>query len=84
MLMKGLLDLKREDFFQTPTSTTTRGHCMKVAKLRAVTRVRRNQWNIRSVNDWNSLPNHVVLARSINEFKNLLDDFWADHVYDLV
>jgi len=27
---------------------------------------------------WNSLPNEVITATSINSFKNRLDLFWAD------
>jgi len=33
---------------------------------------------------WNSLPNHVVFADTINTFKNRLDKFWSDQqvLYD--
>ena len=33
---------------------------------------------------WNSLPNHVVSADTINTFKNRLDKFWSDQevLYD--
>ena len=27
---------------------------------------------------WNNLPSDVVRAKSVNEFKNALDDFWKD------
>ena len=27
---------------------------------------------------WNSLPNEVITATSVNSFKNRLDLFWAD------
>ena len=33
---------------------------------------------IRVVNIWNSLPNEVISATSVNSFKNRLDLFWAD------
>ena len=29
------------------------------------------------MNNWNSLPNHVVNAGSLNIFKNSLDRLWA-------
>jgi len=32
----------------------------------------------RVVNIWNSLPNHVITATSMNSFKNRLHIFWAD------
>lgn len=83
MLMNGSVDLRKEDFFRTPPVGTTRGHPMKVAKPRATSRPRRNNWSTRTVNDWNSLPVHVIQATSLNQFKNRLDEFWADHVHDI-
>ena len=83
MLMNSSVDLRRDDFFRAPPIGTTRGHSMKVAKPRANSRPRRNNWSVRTVNDWNSLPAHVIQATSLNQFKNRLDEFWADHVYDI-
>jgi len=37
--------------------------------------VRKNFFSCRVVNDWNSLPNHVRMSTSVNEFKNNYDDF---------
>ena len=33
---------------------------------------------------WNSLPNQVVCAQTVNSFKNRLDKFWSDQevLYD--
>jgi len=33
---------------------------------------------------WNSLPNHVVSADTVNTFKNRLDNYWSnqDELYD--
>jgi len=38
----------------------------------------------RSLNNWNSLPNHVVLSDTVNMFKSRLDKFWQhqDLIYD--
>ena len=38
----------------------------------------------RVVNAWNSLPDHVVLSKTMNTFKSLLDKFWQhqDMIYD--
>ena len=83
MLMNGHLNLEVDTFFQPAPSTGTRGHPLKVAKPRAVSRARRNHWSVRSVNDWNSLPSHVVLAPTTNEFKTRLDKHWCDHMYDI-
>ena len=34
-------------------------------------------FTVRAMNDWNSLPNHVVNAPTINDFKNALDSSWS-------
>ena len=41
--------------------------------------VKRNSFYYRSIRIWNDLPANVVDAESLNEFKNRLDDFWANH-----
>ena len=83
MLMNGLLKMSKDDFFQPAPTASTRGHPMKVAKPRAVSRARRNHWSIRAINDWNSLPAHVVLAPTLNSFKNRLDEHWTSHKFDI-
>ena len=44
----------------------------------------RNSFTVRIVNLWNSLPDNVVSANTVNTFKNILDKFWSDQelVYD--
>ena len=41
-------------------------------------------FTVRIVNLWNSLPENVVSANTVNTFKNRLDKFWSDRdlVYD--
>lgn len=82
-LMHGQLGVPREAFFQAPHVDTTRGHRFKVAKPRAVTRVRRNHFAVRTVTDWNSLPSWVVDAPSTNAFKNRIDKHWGGFFYDI-
>ena len=40
--------------------------------------------NNRVIPIWNSLPNQVVSAKTVNNFKFRLDKFWSDHnvLYD--
>ena len=37
-----------------------------------------------SINIWNSFPNYVVIAESVNSFKSRLDKLWQhqDIIYD--
>ena len=69
----------------TPTENTrTRGHSMKLPKIRASTTVKANSFTHRIVNCWNNLPEETVSAPSVNSFKNRLDALWKHHplMYD--
>ena len=58
-------------------SGRTRGHSMKLAKRLGKLNLRKYSFGLRVTNDWNSLPECVVSAKTINEFKDKLDRFWA-------
>ena len=51
----------------------TRGHSLKLKKRDCRTSVRANALGFRVVNFWNSLPEEVVNATSVNTFKNGFD-----------
>ena len=55
---------------------TTRGHSYKLCKKRCNTRSRQQFFGNRIVNLWNSLPEDVVSAPSLNTFKSRLDKHW--------
>ena len=59
-----------------------RGHSLKIFTQRA--KKKKNAFPLRVAEPWNSLPNSVVQARSINSFKNKLDKFWSTQaiIYD--
>ena len=80
-LFNGGLDIDPDQFFSLAGATTTRGHSMKLKKPQAISRARRNTLVVRAVNDWNSLPRHVILPSSINQFKSNLDNHWKDLTY---
>jgi len=66
-------------FFQlSPTASTLRGHGMKLFLPRARLHVRKYFFSHRVVPHWNSLPQHVVEAPSVNSFKSRLDKHWHD------
>ena len=81
-IMHGRVRLNKEDFFNSPRTAQTRGHPLKVAKLQSLTRVRNNHFSIRVVNDWNSLPEDIVCAPSVEAFKNRLDRHWIALAYE--
>ena len=56
----------------------TRGHSFKLFKRSCLTNTRKKTiFSFRVVDKWNSLPNEIVTAPSINSFKNRLDKHWA-------
>ena len=75
------LDLLPESFFSTARDARTRGHQWKLSKEQAQTRVRRQCFSARVVNDWNALPVAVVTAPTLNQFKAQLDTHWASIRY---
>ena len=57
--------------------TGTRSHTLKLFTQRAKTNIRKNAFPIRVAEPWNSLPETVVQAKSLNAFKNHLDQYWS-------
>ena len=55
-----------------------RGNSLKLRKLQARTNLRLYSFPLRITSVWNSLPNHVIEAPSINAFKNRLDKYWSN------
>ena len=80
MLHSGL-DLDPAVFFTPAAKATTRGHPWKMDKPQAITRVRRNAFTVRVINDWNALPSHVVSSSTVNQFKARLDSHWTHLQY---
>ena len=55
-----------------------RGNSMRLQKTRFRLNVRANYFSNRVVNSWNSLPDSVVTAPTINSFKSRLDKHWEN------
>ena len=55
-----------------------RGHSKKLYPQRAKSNLRKNALMIRAVRTWNSLPEKVVSARTVNSFKNQFDKLMKD------
>ena len=53
-----------------------RGNSRKLLVQRPKLNIRKYSFSVRTANIWNSLPEEVVCAKSLNSFKNRLDKFW--------
>ena len=54
---------------------------MKLSKQRTSLDVRKYSFSQRVVQEWNKLPQDVVEATSVNQFKNRLDKIWQRYGY---
>ena len=77
-LMHDHFGLDTSNLFSTATllTTTSRGNDYKIFKCwpQATSRVRSSYlFTVQAINDWNSLPNHMVNSPTLNDFKNSLD-----------
>ena len=61
------------------TGREVRSHSKKLAKKQVKLKVRSSYFAERIVSSWNSLPETVVSAPSVNSFKSRLDKHWAKH-----
>ena len=59
--------------FRPAVERRTRGHSKKVFLESTNNNLRRYSFAVRSVREWNALPENVINAPSLNSFKNRLD-----------
>ena len=71
-LLYGLVNIRKDSYFSF-SNTRTRGHSMKLSSTRLKNDVRKRFFSTRIINVWNSLPHNVVEARSVSNFKRLLN-----------
>ena len=77
-IMNGVYDFNVTPGLTIRYSDNLRGHSKILKKCRSYKSLRANSFTQRIVNAWNSLPEHVASAPSINAFKNRLDKFWPN------
>ena len=72
--MHKIVDLRFDDYFAYAPNVGTRGNNLKLYPFFAGRNVAFNFFGNRVVNYWNSLPDYVDTAASLNIFKNSLDE----------
>ena len=70
-----------EALFERADHTGTRGHSQKLFRKRSRLELRANSFSQRIVEDWNTVPESVVSAPTLNAFKSRLDRFWLLEKY---
>ena len=74
-ILTGKENIDSHQFFHlSDNSHGLRGHSLKLSVNRSRLDLRKNFFSQRVASSWNSLPQHVVDATSVNTFKNRLDD----------
>lgn len=82
-IMHKIYDVSTTAHLFTINTSCTRGHPFKLRKVSANFNLYLNFFTNRVVNNWNSLPEEVVMSGSVNAFKNALDRHWADFTYEI-
>jgi hypothetical protein len=72
-LLHDMYDLDYTTFFEKSSNSITRGHCWKLKTTHSRLNCRANFFSVKVVGEWNSLPENVVNATSLNIFKGNLD-----------
>ena len=77
-IVQGIYNITATDFF-TFANSNTRGHSKKIVKPSTNSTIRTNSFSFRTISHWNSLPEDIICAPTLNTFKNRLDKHWKDH-----
>ena len=56
--------------------SSSRTNSLKLFPQSVHTQIRRNAFQVRAAKIWNTLPEYIVRATSVNSFKNKLDSLW--------
>ena len=83
-IFHGFSAVSPSSLFSVPTVTHTRGHRYKIHKPHVSMELRRRFFSVRCIDNWNSLPDVVVGAGSIDAFKAGLHSFLGDSLFSYV
>ena len=81
-MFHGKCCLSPTDLFSISPLGGTRGHRFKVNHVRVQTDVRKRAFGPRCVNQWNSLPDRVVVEEGLKAFKVLLAEALGDKLFE--
>ena len=76
-ILNGIYDNSVKPNIPISSESYTRGNSLKIVNHRCHYDLRKYSFCNRITNVWNSLPNDIVTASSVNSFKNKLDKHWS-------
>jgi len=76
-LINNGFDINFSSFFTVNKDLPTRGHNFKLFKPSENLQLRQKYFSNHVITPWNNLPNYVVTAINLNDFKNKLDNYWT-------
>jgi hypothetical protein len=74
-IINSYIDVDVEQYFTLSHNTQTRGHNFKLIKSFSHTDKVKNQFKLRAIDIWNSLPYNIVNTHSVSSFKHLLREY---------
>lgn len=77
------IKIDKKELFTAADDERTRRHRLKLKKPQVHSVARQQCFPVRVINDWNSLPDHVVSAPSVSSFKTRLDKHWSVYMYQV-
>ena len=77
-IMHGGDDMEEGKFFKRSADSKTQGHSLKLCKEYSRTKLRSQSFSQRTISVWNSLPESVASAPSMNACKSRLEKWWMD------
>jgi len=77
-IIHGLSAVRFSTFFELSHNERTSGHSLKLHKKRVMTDLRQHFFSDRIVNKWKSLSEDIILASSLNNFKEKLQRLHND------
>ena len=82
-ILSGHLRVVVGDLLERDPYEKTQNHGLKLRQPRVNSQLRQVSFFSRVIPSWNRLPAEVVLAPSLNAFKNRLDRHWESRLYGL-
>ena len=74
-IFNNLIDVDPNKLFNVVKDTSTRGHPYKIYQERSSSDIRQKFYTQRVVAPWNSLPQHIVLSKTVTQFKWSYDKY---------